>query len=71
MNTNLFHNILNVLLLVVAALATFDWTVFGLDPTTTVKLVGGLALAQTILKIVLNVYRDGLTGLVKEQPPVK
>lgn len=70
MNTNLFHNILNVVFLVVGVLVTFDWTVFGFDATVTVKIVGALMLAQNLLKLGINVTRDGVAGLVKPQPPV-
>lgn len=70
MNANAFHNILNFVFLIVGVLATFDWSVFGFDAVTTAKVIGGLMLLQNVLKIAVNLYRDGPTGLMKEQPPV-
>lgn len=66
MNTNLIHNLLNLAIVVVGALATFDWT--GL------LSAGTAALVVTVLggaKIVINVIRDGIAGLAKQQPPVE
>ncbi|WEZ85755.1 hypothetical protein P6U16_22190 (plasmid) [Rhizobium sp. 32-5/1] len=40
MNTNLFHNILNFIGLIVGTLITFDWTGLGLDPITAAKVAG-------------------------------
>ena len=37
MNTNLIHNILNVLGLLVGAVVTFDWTALGASPATVKK----------------------------------
>ena len=66
MNTNLIHNILNILMAGVAALSVPE--VISLFPADTgLMLTGWLAT----LKIVLNVIRDGPTGLVKRQPPVE
>ena len=66
LNTNLLHNILNMLIVLVPALAAFDWTAF-FDAETSLKIVGGLGLA----KILINVIRDGMLGLYKHQPPVQ
>jgi len=66
MNTNLIHNIINIVIAVVAAFAVFDWSVF-FDAETAAGIVGGLSA----LKIVMNLVRDGLTGLWKTQPPVQ
>lgn len=66
MNTNLIHNIINVVIALIASAAAFDWSVF-LSATAAAKIVAGLAIA----KIVINAIRDGLGGLVKEQPPVQ
>lgn len=66
MNSNLFHNIINALIAVLAAMATMDWTIF-FTPETATAIVGGLSA----LKLIINVVRDGFAGLVKEQPPVK
>jgi hypothetical protein len=80
MNSNLFHNILNILiaaisLLTAVMLATGCTTLASgvlecsqsvVDPTYT-----ALAIAvMGILKSVINIARDGLAGLVKVQPPV-
>lgn len=70
MNANLFHNILNIAFLIIGVLVTFDWTVFGFDAAVTVKIVGALVLVQSLLKLGINITRDGVTGLVKPHPPV-
>jgi hypothetical protein len=64
--SNAVHNILNVLLVLPAALELFDWGVF-FDAETALKVTGAFALA----KIIINVTRDGFIGLVAEQPPVR
>lgn len=66
LNTNTLHNVINVAVVVIPALETFDWTPF-LSDATALKIVGVLGL----LKIAVNVLRDGPTGLIKPQPPVK
>jgi hypothetical protein len=65
-NTNLIHNILNIAVVVVAGLAGFDFVGLGLDPLLAAKIVAGLGS----LKMVINIVRDGFSGLVKYQPPV-
>jgi flagellar motor component MotA len=65
MNTNMIHNILNALIAIIAALAALDWHAF-LSPATAAAIVAGLSGA----KILMNVIRDGFTGLFKVQPPV-
>lgn len=67
MNTNLIHNILNIAMVVVAGLAGFDFAGLGMDPALAAKIVAGLGT----LKVIINVLRDGLAGLVKNQPPVQ
>jgi ABC-type amino acid transport system permease subunit len=66
-NTNLIHNILNILMIVVAGLAGFDFVGLGLDPILAGKIVAGLGTA----KMIINVIRDGFSGLTKQQPPVQ
>lgn len=66
MNTNALHNAINVLIVFISALAALDWTQF-VTPEQATMVVGGLSLA----KLLINVFRDGLSGLVKEQPPVQ
>lgn len=70
MNSNAFHNILNIIGLIVGALVTYDWTVLGLSPTTAATVAGGFLLADKIIKLAINVTRDGLGGLFAVQPPV-
>lgn len=81
MNSNLLHNILNVviaLLGVVTAmlLATGCTSLAGgnlecsksfIDPTYTTSAIAILGVTKTLI----NIGRDGLAGLVKKQPPVK
>jgi len=82
MNSNLFHNILNVLMILIAG-ATAVLTAMGcvtlpggelectdtmfLSPATATAIVAGLG----VLKMLVNVVRDGVSGLAKRQPPVE
>ena len=66
MNTNMIHNAINFLIALLAALELFDWTSF-FPPEKAMMIVGVLAL----VKILINVTRDGLAGLAKDQPPVQ
>ena len=66
MNTNLIHNILNIAIAVVAALAAFNWEVL-VSQSTALVIVGILASAKSVI----NVLRDGFAGLIKPQPPVQ
>ena len=68
MNTNLIHNILNLVSAMIGALILTDWTAFGFDAATAAKIAAFVLLAQNVVKLVT---RDGLSGLVKEQPPVR
>ncbi len=79
MNTNLIHNILNVVNVVLAA------SVAGLIATGCVQnaagvidcsaswipasYVGYALMAINAIKLVMNVVRDGFGGLFKSQPP--
>lgn len=65
-NSNFLHNCINVAIVALPALEVFDWTPF-FQPETALKIVGGLGLA----KICINAWRDGVTGMVKQQPPVQ
>lgn len=71
MNTNLIHNILNLIGLIIGALIAYDWATLGLDPVTAAKVAGGFLLADKVIKLGINITRDGVTGLVKQQPPVQ
>lgn len=82
MNSNLFHNILNVAMILIAG-ATAVLTAMGcvtlptgdlectdtmfLSPVTATAIVTGLG----IVKMLVNVARDGFAGLAKKQPPVE
>lgn len=81
MNSNLFHNIANILMILLAAVTA------GLIATGCTTLpTGALECSKSfidvkyttiaimllgVLKMVVNVARDGLGGLSKPQPPVQ
>lgn len=71
MNTNAIHNILNFVGLLVGALVVYDWTQLGIDAATAATLTGAVLLADKVIKLGLNVTRDGVGGLFKPQPPVQ
>lgn len=82
MNSNLFHNIINVVMILIAGV-TAVLTAMGcvtlpsgdlectetlfLSPTVATAIVTALG----IVKMLVNVIRDGFAGLAKEQPPVR
>jgi hypothetical protein len=70
MNTNAFHNILNLIGLIVGSLITFDWAGLGLSPAVAATIAGGVLLADKVIKLAMNITRDGIGGLFKVQPPV-
>jgi hypothetical protein len=65
-NTNTLHNLLNIAIAAIAALSAFNWEVL-FSQSTALMIVGGLAS----IKGVINVLRDGFSGLTKPQPPVE
>jgi hypothetical protein len=81
MNSNLFHNIANVASLVLAlgtvtllwsgctttVTGSFDCTGSFINPAWT---TGAIAALQ-VVKMGVNIVRDGFSGLTKQQPPVK
>ena len=81
MNSNLFHNIVNVVMilisLTVAVLTALGCTQLPtgdlecsqsvISPSIATAIVGGLGIA----KMIVNVVRDGVAGLAKKQPPVQ
>ena len=81
MNTNLFHNIANVASLALAGMTAmllasgcsqnmdsmFDCSHSWINPTYTTAAIASLQ----VIKIVVNILRDGLGGLAKPQPPVQ
>ncbi len=66
LNTNTLHNVLNVVIAVLAMALVFDYSVFGWAPATIATITGVLATSKTVI----NIVRDGLGGLVQPQPPV-
>jgi lysozyme family protein len=81
MNTNLFHNLLNVAIALLAGVTAFllatgctqlvtgalDCSASWIDPVWTT----GITAALGLLKTVINIFRDGIGGLFKQQPPVR
>jgi hypothetical protein len=65
MHSNIVHNILNAALALVAILSLPEVTAF-LPPDVAVMIAGAVGTA----KLIINTLRDGITGLVKRQPPV-
>lgn len=80
-NSNAFHNAANIASLVLAAgtavlmasgcttlaSGSFDCSTSWINPAYT---TGAIAALQ-VIKLAVNVVRDGLGGLVKPQPPVQ
>ena len=80
-NTNLWHNVINIVIALLAAVTAFllatgcttlptgqlECSASWIDPAYTTTAVTALAL----LKTVINIARDGLAGLSKRQPPVE
>lgn len=65
-NTNAIHNYLNAAITALAGLQLSDWALF-VSEATALKVILGI----TVLKTVMNLARDGVSGLVKVQPPVE
>jgi lysylphosphatidylglycerol synthetase-like protein (DUF2156 family) len=76
-NLNLIHNLINLLIAalgailiasgcVAAATGTLDCTASWIPTQFTVIAITALS----VLKVIMNLFRDGLTGLWKVQPPV-
>ena len=71
MNSNAFHNILNFIGLIVGSIMFYDWTALGIGPETAAAISSGLLIADKVIKLGINITRDGVTGLFKVQPPVQ
>jgi hypothetical protein len=85
MNSNAIHNILNIimwvsgLLGVIAAYAgctampngAFDCTTSTVIPPSWLPTILMITTGAAGLKTVINLFRDGLGGLFKPQPPVQ
>jgi hypothetical protein len=81
MNSNAFHNAANIASLLLAATTAmllasgcsqnaagvFDCSQSWINPTYTTAAIAGLQG----LKLVVNLFRDGLGGLIKPQPPIQ
>ncbi len=76
-NLNFLHNLINLAIVILGAALIgsgcvavasggFDCTASWLNPTLTTYAITALAA----LKILLNILRDGVFGLIKVQPPV-
>ena len=81
LNANTIHNVLNAVMVLLGA-ATAGLTASGCTQGATGVIdcshsfinptYAGYAIAAIgLLKFVMNIGRDGLTGLVKPQPPVQ
>lgn len=66
MNTNLLHNILNIVMALTAVALVPE--VQAILPT---EIAVAVASGAATLKLIVNVLRDGLGGLAKNQPPVQ
>lgn len=66
----MIHNILNLIGLIIGALITFDWTTLGFTSEQAALFAGFVLLADKIIKLVMNILRDGFEGLFLKQPPV-
>ncbi|WP_267550411.1 hypothetical protein [Rhizobium rhizogenes] len=80
MNSNLIHNVINVVIILVAAI-TAGLSAWGCTTLATGALdcsastippqySGALIALLGALKLLINVARDGFGGLTKPQPPV-
>lgn len=81
LNANTIHNILNVIIAADAGLTayllatgcitlptgTLSCAGSSINPTYTAIAIGVLSVTKTIM----NIARDGVTGLVAPQPPVQ
>lgn len=71
MNANMLHNILNLVGLIIGILITYDWTQLGFTAEQAALIAGWVLIGDKVVKLTINITRDGLTGLWKVQPPVK
>ncbi|NTF54947.1 hypothetical protein G6L12_08575 [Agrobacterium rhizogenes] len=80
-NSNLWHNAINIAIILVAAI-TAGLSAYGCVTLPTGALdcsastippawSGGIITALGMLKMAINISRDGIAGLVKPQPPVE
>ena len=79
-NTNTFHNILNVLIALSASMIAIllatgctqlaDGTLECSQSFVGPGFAAAAVAALSMMKIIINIMRDGITGLIKPQPPV-
>ncbi len=81
LNSNLVHNVLNVAIALTAAVTAgliatgcaalpnggLECSQSWINPTYTTAAVAAMGVAKSLI----NVARDGFSGLVKPQPPVE
>lgn len=81
MNTNLIHNILNWAIALLGAITAFlmatgcttlptgalECSGSWISPVWTTVIITALGVAKSLI----NVFRDGFSGLFKNQPPVQ
>jgi len=65
------HNFLNIVGLIIGAFITFDWTSLGFTAEQAALFAGWVLIGDKVIKLGMNITRDGLTGLVAPQPPVQ
>lgn len=68
---NTIHNILNIVGLIIGAFITFDWTSLGFTAEQAALFAGWVLIGDKVIKLGMNITRDGLTGLIGYQPPVE
>jgi hypothetical protein len=85
MNSNLFHNVANVAIVLLTGATGFmlatgcemspaqvlDCSGSSLNEWINPAITSSAAAMLGAVKMAVNVVRDGLAGLTKEQPPVK
>lgn len=71
LNSNSVHNFLNLIGLIVGVLLTYDWTQMGFTAEQAALVAGWVLISDKVIKLAMNITRDGLGGLWKRQPPVE
>ena len=64
------QSVVSLPMLIVGSLIMFDWASLGLAPATAATIASGFLLADKVIKFSMNIFRDGIGGLFKVQPPV-
>lgn len=82
MNSNFFHNLANLAMVVLAGLTA---ALLALGCTTlpdgstecsqvsyiSPEIAASIVMVLGVIKLAVNIIRDGITGLTKQQPPVE